>query len=299
VEQARQESYGKLDQAVRHVVLGQEKVSGATARLETALRSSGAVAGRWGEEQCRNVLEAAGLVEGIDFTAQESVTGEAGRQRPDFLITLPGGRRLVVDVKCSLAAFVSAAEAETAEARQALLEAHARAVRAHADGLARKDYVRGFAEQGAVDFVVLFVPGENFLAAAVQHDRALLQDFFKRGVVLAGPVNLVAVARTVAALRDQARLAEEAERIAKLGRELYDSLRIMGGNFASVQQALDGAVRKWNTLVSQVETRVLARARRFPELGVQVGGEIAEVAPVEQQPQLPGRGEWSGGAGEG
>jgi DNA recombination protein RmuC len=299
VEKARQESYGKLDEAVRHVVLGQEKVSGATTRLETALRSSGAVAGRWGEEQCRNVLEAAGLVEGIDFTAQESVSGEGGRQRPDFLITLPGGRRLVVDVKCSLAAFVSAAEADTPEARQGLLEAHARAVRAHADGLARKEYWRSVADQGAVDFVVLFVPGENFLAAAVQHDRALLQDFFRRGVVLAGPVNLVAVARTVAALRDQARLAEEAERIATLGRELYDALRIMGGNFAAVQQALDGAVRKWNALVSQAETRVLARARRFPALGVQVGGEIPEAGGVEQQPQRPGRGEWSGVVGDG
>jgi DNA recombination protein RmuC len=299
VEKARQESYGKLDEAVRGVVLGQEKVSGATTRLETALRSSGAVAGRWGEEQCRNVLEAAGLVEGIDFTAQESVSGEGGRQRPDFLITLPGGRRLVVDVKCSLAAFVSAAEADTPEARQGLLEAHARAVRAHADGLARKEYWRSVADQGAVDFVVLFVPGENFLAAAVQHDRALLQDFFRRGVVLAGPVNLVAVARTVAALRDQARLAEEAERIATLGRELYDALRIMGGNFAAVQQALDGAVRKWNALVSQAETRVLARARRFPALGVQVGGEIPEAGGVEQQPQRPGRGEWSGVVGDG
>lgn len=286
VEAARTEAYGSLKEQLATVVMGQERVSGAAAKLETALRSSGKVAGRWGEEQCRNVLEAAGLVEGIDFETQWSVDGEDGKQRPDFKINLPGGRVLVIDVKCSIDSYVSAAEAEDGATRQTFLAAHARAVRTHADGLAKKDYAK--AVGSAVEFVVLFVPGENFLGAALEHDRTLMNDFFKRQVVLAGPVNLVAVARTVGALRDQARLAKEAAEIARLGRDLYDSIRIMGSNFAAVQKSLEAAVGNWNKLVSQADGRVLTRARRFKELGAATGlDEIAELVPVAQVPMLP------------
>ena len=286
VEAARTEAYGSLKEQLASVMLGQEKVSGAAAKLETALRSSGKVAGRWGEEQCRNVLEAAGLVEGIDFETQWSVDGEDGKQRPDFKINLPGGRILVIDVKCSIDAYVSAAEAEDSATRQTFLAAHARAVRTHADGLAKKDYAK--AVGNAVEFVVLFVPGENFLGAALEQDRALLNDFFKRQVVLAGPVNLVAVARTVGALRDQARLAKEAMEIAKLGRDLYDSIRIMGNNFAAVQKSLELAVGNWNKLVGQADARVMTRARRFKEMGAATGlDDLVELVPVAQVPMLP------------
>ncbi|MEY2883971.1 MAG: hypothetical protein RL490_1695 [Pseudomonadota bacterium] len=286
VEAARTEAYGSLKAQLANVVLGQERVSGAAAKLETALRSSGKVAGRWGEEQCRNVLEAAGLVEGIDFETQWSVDGEDGKQRPDFKINLPGGRVLVIDVKCSIDAYVSAAEADDLAVRQTFLTAHARAVRTHADGLAKKDYAK--AVGSAVDFVVLFVPGENFLGAALEQDRSLMNDFFKRHVVLAGPVNLVAVARTVGALRDQARLAKDAADIAKLGRELYDSIRIMGNNFAAVQKGLETTVGHWNRLVSQADARVVTRARKLKEMGAATGlDDLAELAPVAQVPMLP------------
>ena len=287
VEAARTEAYGSLKAQLANVVLGQEKVSGAAAKLETALRSSGKVAGRWGEEQCRNVLEAAGLVEGIDFETQWSVDGEDGaKQRPDFKINLPGGRVLVIDVKCSIDAYISAAEADDAATRQTFLAAHARAVKTHAEGLAKKDYAK--AVGSAVEFVVLFVPGENFLGAALEQDRNLMNDFFKRQVVLAGPVNLVAVARTVGALRDQARLAKEAAEIAKLGRDLYDSIRIMGGNFAAVQKSLEAVVGNWNKLVGQTDARVMSRARRFKDMGAATGLEdLAELVPVAQVPMLP------------
>ena len=287
VEAARTEAYGSLKEQLANVVMGQEKVSGAAAKLETALRSSGKVAGRWGEEQCRNVLEAAGLVEGIDFETQWSVDGEDGnKQRPDFKINLPGGRVLVIDVKCSIDAYISAAEAEDAATRQTFLIAHARAVKAHAEGLAKKDYAK--AVGSAVEFVVLFVPGENFLGAALEQDRNLMNDYFKKQVVLAGPVNLVAVARTVGALRDQARLAKEAGEIAKLGRDLYDSIRIMGGNFNKVQKALESAVGNWNTLVGQVDSRVVGRARKLKDMGAATGlDDLVELAPVVQVPMLP------------
>jgi len=287
VEVARTEAYGSLKEQLASVVMGQERVSGAAAKLETALRSSGKVAGRWGEEQCRNVLEAAGLVEGIDFETQWSVDSDDGaKQRPDFKINLPGGRILVIDVKCSIDAYVSAAEADDIATRQTFLAAHARAVRTHADGLAKKDYAK--AAGNAVEFVVLFVPGENFLGAALEHDRSLMNDFFKRQVVLAGPVNLVAVARTVGALRDQARLAKESAEIARLGRDLYESIRIMGGNFTAVQRSFESAIGAWNKLGGQVDSRVMMRARRFKDMGAATGlDELAELAPVAQLPMLP------------
>ncbi|MEY2882419.1 MAG: hypothetical protein RL490_143, partial [Pseudomonadota bacterium] len=138
------------------------------------------------------------------------------------------------------------------------------------------------------EFVVLFVPGENFLGAALEQDRSLMNDFFKRQIVLAGPVNLVAVARTVGALRDQARLAKEAGEIAKLGRDLYESIRIMGGNFNKVQKALESAVGNWNTLVGQVDARVVGRARKLKEMGAATGlDDLVELAPVVQVPMLP------------
>lgn len=286
VEKARVEGYGQLTALLSEIGKTQAAAITATTRLETALRSSGKSAGRWGEEQCRNVLESAGLVEGVDFEEQFSVDGDAGRQRPDFIISLPGGRSLVIDVKCSLDAFVSAIEADDEAARTRALKAHAAAVRAHASGLASKSYAS--AVPGAVDFVVLFVPGENFLAAAMEQDRTLMRDFMDKRVVLAGPINLVAVARTVAAMRDQARLAKEAAEIAKLGRDLYDSLRIMGGNITAVQASLAKTVENWNRFVGQMDSRVMLRARRFETSGATTGlAQLPDLPPVEAVPRLP------------
>ena len=285
IEKVRAEGYGALNSLLDQVAKGQDRVTGATAKLETVLRSSGKAAGRWGEEQCRNVLEMAGLVDGIDFVAQTS-DGSDDSRRPDFIVTLPGDRKLVIDVKCSVDAYMAAAGADDGDERARHLTAHARAIRTHANGLAGKAYEKSVG--GAVDFVVLFVPGENFLAAAFEHDRALMGDFMARRLVLAGPINLIAVARTVAAMRDQARLAKQAAEIARLGRDLYDSIRIMGGNFAAVQKGLEGAVASWNKLVGQVDSRVVSRARKFEALGATTGLDpIGEVRLVEVLPLLP------------
>jgi len=284
VERVRAEGYGQLTQLLDQVAKGQDRVSGATAKLENVLRSSGKAAGRWGEEQCRNVLEQAGLVDGIDFVAQTS-EGSDDNRRPDFVITLPGERKLVIDVKCSLDAFMAAAGAGSDDERSVHLAAHARAVRTHAVGLASKAYEKSVG--GAVDFVVLFVPGENFLAAAFEQDRNLMNDFMAKRLVLAGPINLIAVARTVAAMRDQARLAKQAEEIARLGRDLYDSVRLMGGNFTTVQKGLEGVVRHWNTLVGQLDSRVVSRARKFKDLGVATGLDpVPELKLIETVPLL-------------
>ncbi len=285
IEKVRAEGYGALNALLDQVAKGQDRVTGATARLETVLRSSGKAAGRWGEEQCRNVLERVGLVEGIDFVAQTSAASDDNR-RPDFVVTLPGERRLVIDVKCSVDAYMAAAGTDDVAERARHLGAHARAVRSHATALAGKAYEKSVG--GAVDFVVLFVPGENFLAAAFEHDRDLLFDFDDRRLVLAGPINLIAVARTVAAMRDQARLAKQAAEIARLGRELYDSVRVMGGKATAMQKALGGAVNAANDLVKSLDGRVLSRAKKFEAHGATTGLEtIGEVGLVEALPVLP------------
>ena len=284
IEKVRSEGYHQLTQLLDQVAKGQDRVSGATAKLETVLRSSGKAAGRWGEEQCRNVLELAGLVEGIDFVEQTSAGSDDGR-RPDFIVTLPGDRKLVIDVKCSVESYMAAAGCDAGEERSRHLTSHAKAIRTHANGLAGKSYEKSVG--GAVDFVVLFVPGENFLAAAFEHDRALMNDFMAKRLVLAGPINLIAVARTVAAMRDQARLAKQAAEIARLGRELYDSLRIMAGNVGAVQKGLEGAVTSWNRLVGQLDSRVMLRARRFEQLGATTGLEaIPDLNAIEAVPML-------------
>jgi DNA recombination protein RmuC len=285
IEKVRAEGYGALNALLDQVAKGQDRVTGATAKLETVLRSSGKAAGRWGEEQCRNVLEMAGLVDGIDFVAQ-TADGSDDSRRPDFIVTLPGDRKLVIDVKCSVDAYMAATGADDPDDRARHLAAHARAIRTHATGLASKAYEKTVG--GAVDFVVLFVPGENFLAAAFEHDRALMGDFMARRLVLAGPINLIAVARTVAAMRDQARLAKQAAEIARLGRDLYDSIRIMGGNFAAVQKGLEGTVGSWNKLVNQIDSRVVSRAKKFETLGATTGLDaIGEIKLVEALPLLP------------
>jgi DNA recombination protein RmuC len=284
IEEGRVGSYESLRQMLTGLSEEQSRGRQAVTKLETALRSSGKVAGRWGEEQCRNVLEAAGLVEGVDFRAQVSHVGEAGTQRPDFILYLPGGRSLIVDVKCSTDNYIAAAQSDEPEFRKLQLIAHARAMRMHAQGLTSKDYSKSLSE--AVDFIVMFVHGENFLSAAFEHDRNLLSDFFNKRVILAGPVNLIAVARTVAAMRDQARLAQEAAEIAKLGRDLYDSLRLMGGNIMAVQKSLGATVTHFNRFVSQMDSRVTLRAKRFEQLGATTGLElIPDLAGVEVFPQ--------------
>ena len=285
IEKVRAESYGQLTQLLDSVAKGQDRVSGATAKLETVLRSSGKAAGRWGEEQCRNVLELAGLVDGIDFVAQTS-DGSDDNRRPDFIITLPGDRKLVIDVKCSLDSYMSAAGCDSDDERTRHLTGHAKAVRAHATGLASKAYEKSVG--GAVDFVVLFVPGENFLAAAFEHDRGLMHDFMAKRLVLAGPINLIAVARTVAAMRDQARLAKQAEEIGKLGRDLYNALRLLGESAGEVQKGLDKAVTSWNKMAGRLDGGVMRNARKFESLGATTGLEaIPEIKSIENIPLLP------------
>ncbi len=280
VEVARAEAYGGLREQVSALALGNARVSDEAAKLVSALRSSGKTSGSWGEAQLRNVLDMAGLREGIDFTLQTSVGGEDGGKRPDAIINLPGGRQLIVDSKCSLNDYLSAGEAETDDARRAAFRRHAAAVRTHARGLGDKNYWKDFG--ASADFVVMFLPGENFLSAALEHDLPLLGWAFNQRILLSGPINLLAIAKTVALVWRQETQAEQWREIGAMGAALHASIATMVDHLAGVGKNLTQAVNGYNEFVGSLERNVLPKARRFTDLGVDPGKKpVPALAPIE------------------
>ncbi len=287
LESKREQAYGSISEQLAQVTAGQQAVRHEATRLVSALRSSAKASGAWGEAQLRNVLEMAGLREDIDFTLQTSTTDEDGRRRrPDAILKLPGGRELIVDAKCSLADYLAAFETDTEQGRADLLKRHASSVRAHAKGLAERSYWKEFAH--SADFVVLFVPGENFLSAALEHDFDLLGWAFDQHIILAGPINLLAIARVVAMVWRQEKMAEEARSIGELGAELYASLATMTEHIVKVGANLGQATDSYNRFIGSLERRVLSKARKFPDLGVDSGKkDVPTLTPVEQAVRLP------------
>lgn len=269
VEKVRAESYGALNAALEQVAQGQVRVSDEASRLVTALRSSGKTSGSWGEQQLANTLEMAGLRAGIDFTLQTHMATESGGKRPDAIINLPGGRQLIIDSKCSLNDYLAALEAGTDADRLAAMKRHAAAVRNHARGLSEKAYWTEFG--AAADFVIMFIPGENFLSAAMEHDLALLSWAFEQRILLAGPINLLAIAKTVALNWRQDRLADEAREIGKLGADMYSAIAVMAEHLAKMRRNLTETVGNYNDFIGSLERNVLPKARRFADMGVDQG----------------------------
>ena len=266
LEKDRKGAYEGLNSQISMMREGQDRVATEALRLRTALRSSSGDVGRWGEDQCRNVLERAGLQEGIDFQEQVSTDKEGDRTKPDFVVNIPGDRTIVIDVKCSLDAFIGATETDEETVREKLLKDHTRAIRTHAQSLMKKSYQDKF--RNSATFIVMFVPGENFLHAAIQRDRSLLSDGQKGNIMIVGPSNLLSIILNVAALRDQARLAERAENIGALGRRLYENLSTLGKKAHAMSGAMRSAVKNWNSLVTSLDGHWLSTARKFDELGV-------------------------------
>jgi DNA recombination protein RmuC len=271
VEKAREQAYGQLSEQLKSVVDGQASVSREAANLVTALRSSGKTAGSWGEQQLRNTLEMAGLREGIDFTLQTHAATDDGGKRPDAILRLPGGRELIVDSKCSMKDYLAAGEASDADGQAAAMKRHTLAVRAHAKGLSEKAYWDNFGK--AADFVVMFMPGENFLSAALEHDVDLIGWTFERKILLCGPINLLAIAKIVAMVWRQEKLAEEARAIGDAGGDLYAALATMTEKLAKVGANLDTAVKGYDEMVASLEGNVLPKARRLKDLGVKAGAK--------------------------
>ena len=293
VEKERVDSYAGLREAVDQVRSGQTQVKEETARLVNALRSSAKARGRWGEQSLRNVLEQAGLSPHADFRSEVSVETDEGRLRPDVIVSLPGGRELVIDAKCSLNAYLDASHEVDDMLRAAHLKAHAASIRNHAQQLGAKDYWARFGK--AADYVVMYIPGEHFLSAALEQDEALWEWAFERRVLLATPTNLVAICRTVASVWRQEKLAEEAQAIGQLGKELYERLAVAAGHLKKLGNGLNSAVNHYNSFVSSFEGRVLVTGRKFRDMNIEAGSreiELVEgVDTLAKEPQveaLPG-----------
>lgn len=278
VEKERVDSYAGLREQVELVRSGQTQVREETAKLVNALRSSPKARGKWGEQSLKNVLEQAGLSPFADFQSEVSVDTGEGRLRPDVIVRLPGGRKLIIDAKCSLNAFLDAHHEVDETVRLAHLKAHAQSIRNHALQLGGKAYWQQFGE--AADYVVMYIPGEHFLTAALEQDDGLWEWAFERRVLLATPTNLVAIARTVASVWRQEKLAEEAAEIARLGKELHARLATMGSHVVKLGRNLELATGAYNSFVGSLESQVMTQARRFETLEVSGGAKEIETLPI-------------------
>jgi DNA recombination protein RmuC len=283
VEKERVDHYAGLREAVELVRAGQGQVRDETRNLVNALRSSPKARGRWGEQSLRNVLVQAGLTEGIDFHMEVSVDAEEGRLRPDVIVNLPSDRKLVIDAKCSLNAYLEACEEVDEDKRDACFRAHVASIRNHAQQLGSKAYWAQFGD--AADYVIMYIPGEHFLTAALDQDPALWEWAFERRVLLATPTNLVAIARTVASVWKQEKLAEAAEEIASLGKELHSRLATMAQHMERVGKNLSTANAAYNQMVGSFESQVFTQARRFEALGAGSAKELPEPPMVETAPR--------------
>lgn len=285
VEAERRDAFGLLHGQIAAMREGTERVSSEAAKLVNALRNAPKARGRWGEQQLRNVLESCGLSEHADFQTEVSVEGDGGRLRPDVVVRVPGGQNLVIDAKVSLNAYQDAFGAVDEREKAAHLVAHAAAMKAHVNTLGAKAYWNQFDD--TPDFVVMFVPGEHFLAAALDQDAGLWDYAFERKVLLATPTNLIAIARTVAAVWRQEKLANQAREIAALGKELYARMSVMGSHIARVGKNLDQATGAYNAFVGSFESQVLTQAKRFEALDIETGDKEIPALPVAEQAARP------------
>jgi DNA recombination protein RmuC len=278
VEKERQGTYGELKEAVAQLALGNETVRRETQRLANVMRSSPKARGRWGEEQLRTILEAAGLAENVDFSLQASVSDGERQLRPDCVIKLPGDRCIVVDVKCPLVAFEQAYDEEDEVRRLELLLQHSAAMRTYAADLGRKGYWRQF--DLSPDFVIMFIPGEHFLSAAAERAPDLIEAAFRNGVIIASTINMLALAKIMAGMWRQETLAAQAKEVAEAGKELYKRLTVMGGHVSKLGRNLGLATGAYNDFVGSLESQVLTQAKRFETLKVETGGRTIEAVPI-------------------
>jgi len=283
IERARQEAYAGLTAQVRGLTETHERLRAETTQLAGALRSP-QVRGRWGEVQLRRVVELAGMLPHCDFVEQATLTRAGTIRRPDLVVKLPGGRDIAVDAKVPLAAYLEAHDTDDEDKRRMLLRDHARQLRAHVNGLSEKAYWEQFAD--SPDLVVLFLPGEPFLAAAYEHDPDLFEYAHGRRVLLATPTTLIALLQSIALGWRQESMAANARAVFDVGRELYKRLATMGEHVSALGKALDKAVEAYNRQVGSLETRVLVTARKLATLDVG-DGELAPPEPIERSARGP------------
>jgi DNA recombination protein RmuC len=284
LEAKRSDAFGQLAGLIQSMRDGQEQVRREAQRLGNSLTNAPKARGRWGERALQNLLEQCGLAQHTDFIMEHSVDTEDGRLRPDAIINVPGQKKLVVDSKVSLNAYQAAFEADDEAERKRHLDLHAKSMRGHVQTLGTKGYQSQFEE--APDYVIMFVPGEHFVTAALEADPELWDFAFRNKVLLATPTNLVAIARTVAQVWRQDGLAKEAQEIGRMGAELYDRLATAAEHLKRVGGGLESAVNNYNKFVGSFERNVLSAGRRMAEKGVEIGKRaIQDVPLVESAPR--------------
>jgi DNA recombination protein RmuC len=284
IEKDRAETFGSLKTSLESVVLGQVALQKETRTLVNALRRP-EVRGRWGEMTLRRLAELAGMVEHCDFNEQVHVRGEDGNLRPDMIVHMPDSRDLVVDVKTPLDAYLEAVDATTDEARLAALRRHAQVVAERVRQLGAKSYWNQF--EKSPDFVVLFIPGDQFLSAALAENPDLLEDAIRQDVIIATPSSLIALLKVVAYGWRQTALAENAETIRSLGEDLYRRLAVFTEHLSRMGRQLGSTVDSFNNAIGSLERQVLPGARKFTELGVRPGREIESLEPIDRLTREP------------
>lgn len=281
LEQKRASDYGGLDNQIKSLLVANQQLQKETGNLVTALRRP-EVRGRWGEVTLKRVVELSGMSEHCDFTEQVSVSTDEGRLRPDMVVHLPVNREIVVDSKASLDAYIDAASSNDDDQKKILIEKHAQQVRIHMKMLSGKKYWDQFSK--APEFVVMFIPGESFLSAALSIDHTLIEDGMENRVIIATPTTLIALLRAVAFGWRQEQIAKHAQEIANLGKEIYDRFEPFLGHINRTGSYLSQATVSFNRMIMSLERRVLVSVKKFKELGAAGDKELLEVQPIEQIP---------------
>jgi len=282
VEKERERAYTSITEQVKGLSVAQESIRKEAANLVNALRKP-SVRGRWGEIQLKRVVEMAGMLDHCDFEEQHTVHSDSGRLRPDMIVHLAGGKTIVVDAKAPLSAYLDAIETDDEDERERFMRKHAEQVKIHIRQLSTKAYQDQF--DSTPDMVVLFLPGESFYYAAQEIDPTLIEQGVENNVVIATPTTLITLLKAVAYGWRQEQLTENAQKISRLGQELYERLSVLSEHINKVGRGLNSAVTSYNKAAASMESRVLVSARKFKELGSSTSSELPEMKQIEGTPR--------------